>query len=137
MTALGLPTRVENLLVEAGVGTVRELLSMTRKELEGIGGFGEKAFNELQEKLQNFSLVLKDAMPLMEDMAADAKPDEEGAAAKTAEAKDEAKESEGSDEKKEDKASDETSDEAKDTGKSVEKEVADSDEEVESKKADA
>ena len=56
--ALGLSTRPENLLKEAGIETVSDLMDRTAEEILAIAGFGGKSFEELVRKLDARNLVL-------------------------------------------------------------------------------
>jgi len=64
--ALGLPTRVENQLMHAGVGTIGELLDFTREGLLAIPNVGAKALSEIDDALENRGLSLSPEEPVEE-----------------------------------------------------------------------
>jgi len=57
---LGLGIRAENLLRRIDIGTVGELIQMTRAELLREPNFGLKSLKELEEALDSMGLKLKD-----------------------------------------------------------------------------
>jgi len=60
---LGLSSRVLNTLRRGGIRTVDELLKKSKEELLSMGNFGEKAWQELQERLESLGLAVKPAEP--------------------------------------------------------------------------
>lgn len=58
IAVLELGGRITNLLRNAGVHTVRELVTRGAAELTGAPGFGKKALNEVQERLEAMGLSL-------------------------------------------------------------------------------
>lgn len=56
--ALEMGGRITNLLRNAGVHTVRELVTRGEDELTGAPGFGKKALNEVRERLEAMGLSL-------------------------------------------------------------------------------
>lgn len=57
---LGLSTRAYNSLRHAGIHTIEDLLSKTREDLMKIKNFGQKSLQELEEKLKEKGLSLRD-----------------------------------------------------------------------------
>lgn len=56
---LGLSSRVLNALRRGGIRTVDELLKKSKEELLSLSNFGEKAWQELQERLEALGLATK------------------------------------------------------------------------------
>jgi len=56
---LGLSSRVLNALRRGGIRTVDELLKKSKEELLSLSNFGEKAWQELQERLEALGLAAK------------------------------------------------------------------------------
>jgi DNA-directed RNA polymerase subunit alpha len=59
LTELGFEARACNLLKEAGVITLKDLLSRTKEELLDIHGFGEKTLEKVEEKLKEMGYRLR------------------------------------------------------------------------------
>ncbi len=57
---LGLSTRAYNSLRHAGIHTIEDLLSKSREDLMKIKNFGQKSLQELEEKLREKGLSLRD-----------------------------------------------------------------------------
>ncbi len=62
---LDLGSRIQNMLRNAGIGTVRDLVSQSEDELLKVSGFGKKALTEVREKLeaQGLSLGMRFDLP--------------------------------------------------------------------------
>ena len=60
---LGLPTRTLNVLKQAGVAKVGQVLEMAKDELLQIKGFGEKSHGELNSRLTALNLLPAVALP--------------------------------------------------------------------------
>lgn len=73
---LGLGTRTENILKEAGVEMVSDLIDMTREQLLALSGFGEKSLEEVARKLDARNLLIDDSVSLDEDAALESDVDE-------------------------------------------------------------
>jgi DNA-directed RNA polymerase alpha subunit len=57
---LNLSTRTRNILLQAGVTEIKDLISLSKVELMAIQSFGEKSFLEVQQQLQNIKLLPSD-----------------------------------------------------------------------------
>jgi N utilization substance protein A len=67
---LGLATRTENILKEAGVEMVSDLIGMTREQLLALPGFGGKSLEEVARKLDARNLLIGDEVLDEEDFDA-------------------------------------------------------------------
>jgi DNA-directed RNA polymerase alpha subunit len=57
LNALGLPTKLVNILQRSGIRTLRDLTHFTRAELlERVSGLGEESLSRLEEKLREHGL---------------------------------------------------------------------------------
>ena len=84
--ALGLPTRVLNVLRNAGVEKVAQVLAMSKDELLEVKSFGQTSYVELQERLGQLNLL--PAAPVAEP--AEVEPQPAAEAQPTVEAREEA-----------------------------------------------
>ena len=75
---LGLPTRVLNILTQAGINELSRVLEMSKSELLAIKGFGEKSLTELFGRLREMDLAAPKAQPESPQPTA-AEPEEERA----------------------------------------------------------
>ena len=57
--ALHLSTRAYNGLKAAGINTVEELSTKSRKEIAGLNNMGKKTLDEIEEELMFFGIELK------------------------------------------------------------------------------
>jgi DNA-directed RNA polymerase subunit alpha len=57
---LGLKERTKNALRRAGINTLGELLSASQEELKALPSFGDKAMEEVREKLYTLGLTLRE-----------------------------------------------------------------------------
>jgi hypothetical protein len=57
---LNLSTRTRNILLQAGVTEIKDLIGLSKVELMAIQSFGEKSFLEVQQQLQNIKLLPSD-----------------------------------------------------------------------------
>lgn len=59
--AIGLPTRIVNVLKRVGITTVQELTSYTRRELdERVSGLGEQSLQIIEERLRQMGLTFRE-----------------------------------------------------------------------------
>ena len=75
---LGLPTRVLNILTQAGINELSRVLEMSKSELLAIKGFGEKSLTELFGRLREMDLAAPKAQPESPQPSA-AEPEDERA----------------------------------------------------------
>ena len=57
---LNLSTRTRNILLQAGVTEINDLIALSKVELMAIQSFGEKSYLEVREQLQNIKLLPSD-----------------------------------------------------------------------------
>ena len=57
---LNLSTRTRNILLQAGVTQISDLIGLSKVELMAIQSFGEKSYLEVREQLQNIKLLPSD-----------------------------------------------------------------------------
>ena len=57
---LNLSTRTRNILLQAGVTEINDLITLSKVELMAIQSFGEKSYLEVREQLQNIKLLPSD-----------------------------------------------------------------------------
>ena len=57
---LNLSTRTRNILLQAGVTQISDLIGLSKVELMAIRSFGEKSYLEVREQLQNIKLLPSD-----------------------------------------------------------------------------
>jgi len=57
---LGLSTRTGNLLSQAEITEMDDLINLSKSELLNISGFGEKSYLEVREKLENLNILPTD-----------------------------------------------------------------------------
>ena len=57
LEALGLPTRVFNLLKQAGISTIAPLIEMEEEEILALPGVGEKSYLQLRDRLRALGLT--------------------------------------------------------------------------------
>ncbi|HEY50683.1 MAG TPA: DNA-directed RNA polymerase subunit alpha [Dehalococcoidia bacterium] len=78
---LDLSVRTMNCLRRGGIATVGELISKKPKDLLQLRNFGQKSFNEIQDKLKDLGLSLSPQAGLKEEMPSEEEPAEETATA--------------------------------------------------------
>jgi len=59
LSELGFDVRICNLLREAGIVTLGDLLGKTREEISDIHGFGEKTLAKLEQRLEELGYKLR------------------------------------------------------------------------------
>ena len=57
---LDLSTRTNNLLIQAEITELDDLIKLSKSEIMGISGFGEKSYLEVREKLENLNILPSD-----------------------------------------------------------------------------
>ena len=57
---LNLSTRTRNILLQAGVTEINDLIGLSKVELMAIQSFGEKSYLEVREQLRNINLLPSD-----------------------------------------------------------------------------
>ena len=82
--ALGLPTRLLNLLKQGGVEKVAALIEINKEDLLALPGVGAKSYDQVQERLRELGLLAKEEEP--EAPEPEAAPAEEKAQEPVAEA---------------------------------------------------
>ncbi|MEC7836758.1 MAG: 50S ribosomal protein L4, partial [Chloroflexota bacterium] len=60
ISELGLSTRTGNLLIQAEITEMDDLINLSKSELLNISGFGEKSYLEVREKLENLNILPTD-----------------------------------------------------------------------------
>ncbi|MDC0035328.1 hypothetical protein OAJ44_03065 [Chloroflexi bacterium] len=57
---LGLSTRTKNILLQAGIAEVTDLINLSKTELMAIQSFGEKSYQEVCKQLETVNLLPSD-----------------------------------------------------------------------------
>jgi len=59
ITELDLSTRTQNVLQEAGIETISDLLERSEEEVSNIEGIGKKSFQDIKDQIDSFGFSLK------------------------------------------------------------------------------
>ena len=84
--ALGLPTRLLNLLKQGGVEKVAALIEISKEDLLALPGVGAKSYDQVQERLGELRLLATEAEPAASEPEPEEAPAKAEAAEPTAEA---------------------------------------------------